>query len=168
MPLPAPIPADALPPPLPTGARLGLTMIVAGRELAFELPSPFGALAVPVLLVLPPAVLLDEPAAAPDFPPSGDTEIRAARFPCGTLGFGAGGPGVAESAMIRVRFASPVPGEATSGAGATSDGAGLRCVARADMALIDICGVSFGAAGDAILIGPEFFSLLATSGAAIS
>ncbi len=70
--------------------------------------------------------------------------------------------------MIRGKLASPSPGDGTSGAGAASAWVGFRSAARADIALIDNCGASLGAAGDAILIGPEFFSEFATSGAATS
>ena len=40
----------------------------------------------------------------PGFLPSGEIEMRAARFSCGTLMLGAGGAGVLESAMRRCKF----------------------------------------------------------------
>ena len=166
-PFPVPLPVDAVPPLLPTGAFGGLIMIATGSELEPAPPAAPLFSAAFAVAEAPLDVAEVAPPAAPDFPPSGDTEMRAARFPCGTLRFGEGGAGDAESAMMRCKLVSPWPGDGTSGAGA-SVAAGFRVVARADIASIDICGASFTATGDAMLIGPAFFSVFATSGAATS
>ena len=142
--------------------------MAAGSELV---PAPPAALFAPLLsdafAEAPPALLEAAPPAAPDFPPSGETEMRAAKLPCGTLGFGEGGAGAAESAMILCKLASLSPGDGTSGAGA-SLGAGFRVVARADIALMGICGANFTTGGEAMLMGPGVFSVFAISGAATS
>src|SRR5882724_6348925 len=69
-----------------------------------------------------PAAPFGEPPGTPGCLPSGEMEIRAARFPCGICAIGAGGAGAAESTMNVAEF----PFEAldcaapTSGAGPAS------------------------------------------------
>src|ERR1039457_4722764 len=106
---------DGVIPPLPPFRARGsppLMLIAAGSEFALPLAPPAGAVpaAGPAFPVAPPLASLDRFAAAPGVPgfaPSGEIEIRAARFPSGTLIPGDGGAGVAESAMMRCRLASP-------------------------------------------------------------
>src|SRR5580693_10215983 len=104
-------------------------------------PEPELALAPrPPLLALPPpeppfpAEPFSAPPGAPGCFPSGEIAMRAARFPCGTLTSGAGGPGVAESAITRCKLSSPLEAVAPiSGAAPVS-----ACEARRAATALDI------------------------------
>jgi hypothetical protein len=131
-------------------------LIAAGSEL--ELPGP----AAPAR---PEAVLrFSDPAASPARLPAGEVEIRAARFPSGTLATGAGGPGVAESAMM-LRFSSFAVLAAISGAAALADESSWR-VFGADIALSGMFGLASMTFGGAMVSEPRSFWVLGSSGAA--
>src|SRR5580658_3321138 len=117
-------------PPLPERGVGELTLMAAGRLLApAPLAPPSTPWALPDPAPPPPetAAPLFAPAAVPAFPPSGEIEMRAARFPSGIFTFGAGGTGVAERA-IRLRMLDPPgsPADPTSGAAAASACASRR------------------------------------------
>src|ERR1700691_3919266 len=147
-------------------------LTAAGREPA---PGPPAVLATPADVGAPPPFSSEADAppvvapGVPGFPPSGEMEIRAARFPSGTLTCGAGGAGVAESAIRRRRPASLWSAAAPiSGAGPASAPVACRRATAVDIASSAILGRTIDAGDGAMLIGPEFFSVLDTSGATAS
>src|SRR5579883_1236141 len=122
---------------------------------------------------VPPPPVAGDPGAPPGTPgflPSGDRETRAAKFPSGTGTTGAGGAGVAESA-ISVLAEPTVVFEfdgTTSGAAATSPGCFLASKRGVEPALIS----SFGLAGPvscvAKVISAGFVSRFGICGAGVS
>src|SRR5580698_2056379 len=163
---------DGVIPPLPARGAAPLMLTAAGREPPLAPPAVF---ATPEDADRPPP-FSPAPAAAPavapgvpGFAPSGEIEIRAARFPSGTLTWGAGGAGDAESAIRRRRPASPWSAAAPiSGAGPASAPVACRRATAVDMASSEILGRAMDAGDGAMLMGPAFFSVFETSGATAS
>ena len=128
----------------------------------------------PLLVPVPPAgppafpaapeTSLGEPPGTPGCLPSGEMESRAARFPCGGTK-GAGGPGVAESAMnvAGSSFAPLVSAVPSSGAGLASP-----VCARPTRGAAPAFNSSFGRAGalgeTGMAISAGFWSNADTSG----
>ena len=138
----------------------------AGRELP---PAPPAPRSMPAALPEPPPLAPETLRAllapgVPGFPPSGEIEMRAARFPSGTLTWGAGGAGVAESAIkrrthcialfalrLRPREQRPRPHESRA-----------RRAAMWTWHPAAIFGCAIVAGDGAISMGPGFFSAFAT------
>jgi hypothetical protein len=158
---------DEVMPPRLDGLTPPAILTAAGSELEFA-PTPLPSVAVDAALVPAPGPVerFAGLATAPGFFPSGETEIRAARFPSGTSADGASGPGVAERAMMRrlsALSAAPISGAAVASARVS------RCRATgAGMALTGIFGRGIALAFEVILKGTGFFAELGTSGGASS